>query len=614
MYAHESLSGCGCGGGVSTMPRGKRTPDSSRCGCGGGSCDGLTCSCRPRFFDGQLITAADFKRLDTYIVEKSRLHNRYLHGVGVVCGLEAVCNPCDDTVTVRTGYALGPCGEDIVVCADARVDVAALVKEQRRSAARSDCGPYSDTAKDCEAARQKWILSICYDEHQVRGVANLKQAGGSCGCGGSCGGSCGSGGCGGAGGCGGSCGGGCGGSRSTPTACEPTQICEGYTFKLTKVPPRQVRRTDREEREHARGGSSYDESELPARVLACLTSLRTQLTSIPSDPEEGELAEYCCQLKADLTDLAETSAVTDCSLTTRLNAIECPDTNDQDVEEKSQRAIQAMLQIAVDLFRMCACSALLPPCDVDSPDDCVPLAVLTVRSSDLRVLDICNWSARTFAITMPTLQYWLGWIPIFDTIRSTVERLCCEPARRPAFDLQTDLKVRPSKAKGPQEAPGEAETLEDVPTAEGGTAEERTMRMEKERAEPAPQMAVARLAAQYAGRWNALSGLEATVLGALGGEDSRGNPLASGLELDNPLEALVLGRVGVRAVEGVIPPDLLRGLVGGAGQRRAPESAEPPAVDEDRIAGLEAAVEKLTRTVNSQARTIRTLRDKGPEK
>jgi hypothetical protein len=68
-------------------------------------------------------------------------------------------------------------------------------------------------------------------------------------------------------------------------------------------------------------------------------------------------------------------------------------------------------------------------------------------------------------------------------------------------------------------------------------------------------------------------------------------------------------------VEGVIPPDLLQGLVGGGGERRVSKPAEPsPAVDEDRIAGLEAAVETLTRTVNTQARTIRALRDKGPEK
>ncbi|MEP6817041.1 MAG: hypothetical protein ABI873_15980 [Marmoricola sp.] len=583
MYAHGGASDCNCGGGVATRPTAKRGSDACGCGCRGGSCDGLTCSCRPRFFDGQLITAADFRRLDKYIVDKSRLHNRYLHGVGVVCGLEAVCNPCDDTITVRPGYALGPCGEDIVVCADARVDVAGLIKDHRRSVARADCAPYADTPKDCEAARQKWVLSICYDEQPVRGVANLKQPGGGCGCGGSSCGSCGgSGGCGGS--CGGSCGGGCSATKSPPTACEPTQICEGYRFKLTKLPPRQVSRPS------TALGSSYAQAELPARVLACLTSLRSQLTGIPKNPMGTELADYCCQLKADLMDLAETSAVTDCSLSTRLNAIACPAADDPDVQAKSQQAIAAMLQIAVDLFRMCLCSALLPPCGVDSPDDCVPLAVLTVRSSDLRVLDICNWSARTFAITMPTLQYWLGWIPVFDSVRAVIERLCCETVRRPAFDVAPNLTVGAAKVS--------AQKVGAQKVSEPGIA-------------PTPQMAFAGLAAQYASGWSPLSGLEATVLGAMGAENARGEALASSLELDNPLAALTLGQVGVRATEALVPPDLLRQLwAGRPGGDPAP--AKPAPVQEDRVAVLEAAVAKLTRTVSTQARAIKTLREKGP--
>src|SRR6266496_6842089 len=59
------------------------------------ACGGLECLCRPRFFAGQLLSEEDLNRLDHYIVEKNKLHNRYLHGWGVVCGLDVVCNPCD---------------------------------------------------------------------------------------------------------------------------------------------------------------------------------------------------------------------------------------------------------------------------------------------------------------------------------------------------------------------------------------------------------------------------------------------------------------------------------------------------------------------------------------
>lgn len=57
------------------------------------SCGGLECLCRPRFFPGQLLTDRDLNLLTRYIVEKNKLHNRYLHGWGVACGLEVTCDP-----------------------------------------------------------------------------------------------------------------------------------------------------------------------------------------------------------------------------------------------------------------------------------------------------------------------------------------------------------------------------------------------------------------------------------------------------------------------------------------------------------------------------------------
>jgi len=83
----------------------------------------LECVCRPRFFAGQVLNADDLNRLDAYIRAKHRLHNRQLHGWGVVNGLEVMCNPCGDGVAVGCGYALGPCGDDIVVCDAVTVDV-----------------------------------------------------------------------------------------------------------------------------------------------------------------------------------------------------------------------------------------------------------------------------------------------------------------------------------------------------------------------------------------------------------------------------------------------------------------------------------------------------------
>src|SRR6476659_9414668 len=94
------------------------------------ACGGLECLCRPRFFAGQLLSEEDLNRLDHYIQAKNRLHNRFLHGWGVACGLEVVCGVCGPDhghVTVKPGYALSPCGNDIVVCKTESVDVCDLI-------------------------------------------------------------------------------------------------------------------------------------------------------------------------------------------------------------------------------------------------------------------------------------------------------------------------------------------------------------------------------------------------------------------------------------------------------------------------------------------------------
>jgi hypothetical protein len=562
MYLNDMASGCGCAGGTSL--RTSNTPASSGCGCGGHQCDGPACTCRPRFFDGQLITARDFRRLDQYLVDKSRLHNRYLHGVGVVCGLEVVCNPCDDTVTVRTGYALGPCGEDIVVCSDARVDVASLIEDYRRERVRADCPPYGQRPTDCEAARQKWVLGVCYDERPSGGVTSLKHPGNSCGCGGGCGGACG------------------GGSRRSPAACEPTQICEGYRFTLTKVDPGKRDPADPE------ATVQWTPDELPGRVQANLARLQAMLTQVPSDPKVEELTTYCCQLKADLRDLMDTGSVYDCLLAQQLNTVVCPAPEDPDAAEVARASIAQLFEIAIALFRMCTCSALLPPCGAGSPDDCVPLAVLTVRTADLTVLEICNWSARKFAATMPTLGYWFGWIPIFHTLRAAVERLCCQPDRR--FQVDDKLKVSAVRTRVPNPPPSPGARPRAAGPRSSGSATGPG---------PSPATVPAFLLAQYVAKRSPMSGFEATVLGAMGAQDPDGDALATPLELANPLSALAVGRLGFDAFDELAPEQVL--------PRRAGGGAVP-----NRVASLEEELAKLQKKVRAQDRLIRKLGEKGP--
>ncbi len=77
------------------------------CGCGGsGGCGDLPELARLRYFHGQPLSALDLRREQTYHRDRARLHNRLLHGWGVVCGLEVRVAPrrnkddCDPDPTV----------------------------------------------------------------------------------------------------------------------------------------------------------------------------------------------------------------------------------------------------------------------------------------------------------------------------------------------------------------------------------------------------------------------------------------------------------------------------------------------------------------------------------
>jgi hypothetical protein len=586
--------------------------------CGPDHSCGLECLCRPRFFAGQLLTDEDLRRLDSYIVGKNRLHNRYLHGVGVVCGLEVVCNPCDATVTVRSGYALGPCGEDIVVCEDARVDVAELIRACRRERPKPDCRPYGDRATDdCEAAEQRWILAICYDESPSRGVRPLRDdprhdckhgwgdAGGGNGCG-------------------------CGTEpirkhKRAPHQCEPTVTCEGYRFVLCKEPPKPKRSVGDNRLE-----GLLASSELGRKVSACLLKVVSQIRDVPAEKDPQTLAEFCCEWKDDLRSILETGSVHDCFLGSRLADVVCPDPQDPEFPAKISQAFTQLAAVSRELFRSCVCSALLPPCSIGSSDDCVPLATLTVRTADLRVLSICNWSSRQFAITFPTLGYWLGWLPVFDALRNAVTKLCCEPGRMPAYTVNQDLTVRPSVARVRATTTEPASDVGSEERGEGGFVGGRQWEGTVV-GTSSKGSAFTRLASQYGRGTSPLSGLDATVLAALGlrGEDDA--ELASELELANPMTALGLTKLLAPGAASLLPPELTKvflGLLGreagaagtGFEQRQATADEAPPAPPpgpgpgEERLATLEAAFEALRKTVESQRRTINELRRQGRQK
>ena len=117
------------------------------------ACAGLECLERPRFFAGQLLTESELNGEQAYVVAKNRLHNRYLHGPGVVCGLQVGCDPCDGWVTIAPGYAIDPCGNDIVVCEGQRLNVAELIA-RCKDTGPAPCDPVRPQNRgDCRESR-----------------------------------------------------------------------------------------------------------------------------------------------------------------------------------------------------------------------------------------------------------------------------------------------------------------------------------------------------------------------------------------------------------------------------------------------------------------------------
>jgi hypothetical protein len=151
---------------------------------------------------------------------KDRLHNRYLVGSGVVCGLGVACSVADPgSVLVCAGYALDCCGNDIVVPCDQTVDVVQLLADLPRNAGCGDpCPPPTkkkdeqakqperavgnDADDDSQPLARRYQLVVEYAETLAELVAPYTS--------------------------------GADGAR----ACQPTRVREGYRFALRCVPDR----------------------------------------------------------------------------------------------------------------------------------------------------------------------------------------------------------------------------------------------------------------------------------------------------------------------------------------------------------------------------------------
>jgi hypothetical protein len=112
---------------------------------------------RPRYFPRQMVTAADLNAEQSYFRDMLRRHNRFLHGCGVVWGLEVLQEPAT-AVRVTAGHAIGPQGDEI------HVPVSQTISLQDQG---GECA-------QLEGGRRVYLV-IRYREWEVEPVASLPE-------------------------------------------------------------------------------------------------------------------------------------------------------------------------------------------------------------------------------------------------------------------------------------------------------------------------------------------------------------------------------------------------------------------------------------------------------
>ncbi len=118
---------------------------------------------RVRHFPRQLLTVDDMDTDQDYFREKLRRHNRFLHGWGVVCGLEVLPAPAEDAcwrVRITPGYALGPYGDEIFVPDPVYVDLAKCGP----AGITDPCEPDMALLRDVQTAGTILYIAIKYEE------------------------------------------------------------------------------------------------------------------------------------------------------------------------------------------------------------------------------------------------------------------------------------------------------------------------------------------------------------------------------------------------------------------------------------------------------------------
>jgi len=392
------------------------------------ACTGLQCLDRTRFFAGQLLTEADLNNDQSYWLAKSRLHNRYLHGWGVVCGLQVACGDCLGWVTVKTGYAIDPCGNDIIVCTEQPFNVIKAIQACCTPPEPADCSPLRTPPPNCEDAQQEWCITIQYEEQPTRPITPLRQPftqrDSTCGCGGkhtkssatqstAC-------------------------CCSTPPAltgattpgCEPTRILEGFRLGVCPAPPKA------NDKANNNLGSKSGNTFPGAACIRAGEQLILQQPSFAGVDNANTAYTLACNYLTSIRRYLAASSFTSCKAKDDLNnqAIPKPNQN-QSYIAQLESIVSNVVKSITSMLLDCLCLSLLPTCPPDPCTNCLILACVTVQNGE--IIDICHFDGgRRQVVTFQALGYWLSLLGLdksLTTLTNFLEELCCGGEFTPLF-------------------------------------------------------------------------------------------------------------------------------------------------------------------------------------
>jgi hypothetical protein len=528
------------------------------------ACGGLECFCRPHFFAGQLLTDEDLNLLDHYIVEKNKLHNRYLHGHGIVCGLDVSCDACgSQTVIVRPGYALSPCGDDIVVCKDTVVNICDLISQCCPSGT-SDCDPFHNTPPtQPPQGMQDWVLAICYDEKPSRGMTALRAETPKSSCCSSC--SCKetSSGC----GCGCHSAKKCTGKDPMPPQykkrlpqCEPTMTCESYKFVVYRyIDPTLQRVPD----DGLKRNMAYIASRLPQPPADNATMLTwSRFGNDYRDAVFEIISREACFSEEDKRRIASMASPEMAAF-------------GNDTAAYANAIKRYVGNVSVGLVSYIApqiCRTFKLHCPGPIERNCIPLARVKVSQPECRVVSICEVSVREYVLSALLER-------IYEPLRSTLTRLldwiCCDHLRRLTPEaLGANFAGRISSLSS-------SDRLDALNALEGRGAK--------------PLDARELLEGAFADRTRAIDA-ETLALAMLGARDEQGKLYVRPEEMADPTAFLFASQFLRPVLEAALPQSW-SGLLGAASK---PGALEPADVS------VTAELRKLKKTVTALEKDLKT--------